>query len=485
MGASRKTDNYNLPLWDGPDKFTITGDLNHTNEIIDSTLKNNEDTATRASNLAADSNARVIEVANSVDTKITSATNDIKASVATSLSAQNDSFNKTISDVHTSASNLEASVDHKLAKNMDDVSNAITQVPKKFLVDIVGEYGADPTGKTDTAIIFNSVTDSHPDGCVIFFRPGTYLFNQSIKVVGSTRIIGSGSVRASVYGAASDEHGGTFLDFRVPATQRSCFTFDRYGTFTLEHICIGTKGQDTVAPFITLYEKTAIIYDVSFSGPPSQENGNCTQDAIRFGDSNSIFQGYGTRVSDVSFNRIRTCLALGRACNGVMITNVVITGTCGSSTGARSAIDLDGTGDQCTANVIDNVVCEAHAYPYIVSLGESKYNVLSNFQAWDTTVAPSTFDCAILFKANSNSLNNIFRNFYLDLLGFDRMSKDNRHLCWHNSYDGVGHRSAPFMTEDQMRNTSIKYPTGSLALRDTDAQLFFYNGAEWIQLAKA
>jgi len=493
MGHSRKTDNYNLPLWDGGDKFTITGDLNHAHEIIDSTLKNNEDISTRASNLAADSSARVNDVSTSVDTRITAATESLNGTLSSALSTQNDTFNTTIAGLESSVdgkiTGLETSVDGKIAgletsvdgtvnSLRDDMAQAVASVPDKYLIDIVGDYGADPTGVTDTTPIFAQINADNPDGSCIFFRAGTYLFNDTIQIVGSTRLIGSGSVRASSAGEAEYEHGGTFLDFRAPVSRSQCITFDEWGTCNIEHLTIGTKGDTECAVFIKGNRKVLIIEDVSFCGPPNIRDEACKQDAIVFGTFGKIFGGYGTRINNVSFTRIRTCITMGPACNGVMVTNLVIAGTCGSSDSGGAPIVLDGAGDQCTANYIANVVCEVDSYPYLVAMGESKFNVLTNLQAWDTGVPDGPFDKAILIKG-PQCINNSFKDIYIDILGFDRMSTDNMYLCGWNSYEGGGYQSVRTMTHAQLTDPTVKYPAGSFALNDTDGRLNFFDGANW------
>lgn len=48
MASTNKTTNYNLPQWIGSDKPTWLGDLNNAFSTIDTTMKNNADTATLA-----------------------------------------------------------------------------------------------------------------------------------------------------------------------------------------------------------------------------------------------------------------------------------------------------------------------------------------------------------------------------------------------------------------------------------------------------
>ena len=485
MGFSRKTDNYNLPLWDGGDKFTITGDLNHAHEIVDSTLKNNEDISTRASNLAADASARVNDVSKSVDTRVTvlessvdskieTAKNDINSSVSTSLSNQNNSINTTVTG-------LKTSVDGDIKSLRDDMAKAVAGVPAKYLVDIVGEYGADPTGTTDTTPIFAKINTDNPNGCCIFFRPGTYLFNDMIQIVGNTRLVGSGAIRTSTSGHAEWESGGTFLDFRVPGGRRQCISFDAHGTCSIEHLTIGTKGDSATTTFINDSVKVLIIDDVSFSGPPEVINDNCTQDAIVLGSSGNNFAAYGTRINNVTFSRIRTCITLGPACNGILVSNIVIAETCGSSLTDIGAIHLDGGADQCTANWIMNVVAEPHAYSYLVSLGNTKNNRFDNLQAWDTGwMNPKLFKQVILFYPNAKG--NIFNETWLDGMSWDKMSSDNLHLAKYNTCNQGSRRSLQFMTAQDREATKTQVPPGSLCLAEEDGRPYFNTGKDWISI---
>ena len=499
MGHSRKTDNYNLPLWDGGDKFTITGDLNHTHEIIDSTLKNNEDISTRASNLAADSSARVNDVSTNVNSKVAAlestgdsrvttlestvgskietAKGEINASVSTSLSDQNNTINTTVT-------NLSKSVDDNVKSLRDDMAQAVADVPSKYLIDIVGDYGADPTGVADTTPIFSQINVDNPDGSCIFFRSGTYRFNDSIEIKGSTRLVGSGAIRTATSGTAEYEHGGTFLDFRTSAGRGQCIGFDAWGTCNIEHLTIGTKGKIASAPFIKDSGKVLIIEDVSFSGPPNMINDGCQQDAIILGQSGNLFAGYGTRIDNVTFSRIRTCINMGPGCNGTMVSNIVITQTCGSSDDDRGAIHLDGITDQCSANLIMNVVAEPHAYSYLVSLANAKSNQFYNLQAWDTTwMDPKRFKNAVHFISPA-AKENVFNYIWLDGMSWGKLANDNKFLTWGNVVNQGGKRSLPFMTGDEMV-ANKDAPTGSMCLNEADGKPWINVGGAWSQIALA
>ncbi len=488
MSASNRTDNYGLPLFAGEDKPTFTGDINHAFVVTDGVLKNNENISTRASNLAADSSARVDDVSKSVDTRVTALESSVDSKIETAKSDINTSVSKSLSDqnnsINTTVTGLKTSVDGDIKTLRDDISKAIAGVPSKYLIDIVGDYGADPTGVTDTTPIFAKINTDNPDGCCIFFRRGTYLFSDSIQVVGSTRLVGSGSVRSSSAGIAEYEHGGTFLDFRTPGNRGQCISFDSWGTCNIEHLTIGTKGGSSCAPFIKGNRKVLIIEDVSFSGPPSMINDSCQQDAIILGSEGNNFGGYGTRIDNVTFTRIRTCINMGPGCNGTLISNIVVTQTCGTSDGNMGPIHLDGGSDQCTANWIMNVVAEPHAYKCIVSLVNAKNNRFDNLQAWDTGwMDPKRFEQVIRFLS-PNAIGNIFNEAWLDGMSWDRLSSDNKHLTWRNTSNQGSMRSLPWMSPQEMADNNLA-PTGSLCLNTYDGWLWYNAENTWVKLARA
>ena len=493
MGFSGTTDGYRLPQWVGTDKPTFTGDLNKAMITVDTVLGKNEDVAIKASNLAAATSAQVTDVTNnvnskvtalesSVDSKVTALGSSVDSKIETAMGEINTSVSKSLSDqnssINTTVTNLSKSVDDSAKSLRDDMAKAIAGVPSKYLIDIVGDYGADPTGVADTTPIFAKINVDNPDGCCIFFRSGTYLFNDTIQVVGSTRLVGSGSVRSSSAGIAEYEHGGTFLDFRTPGNRGQCISFDTWGTCNIEHLTIGTKGGSACAPFIKGNRKVLIIEDVSFSGSPNVINDSCQQDAIILGSEGSIFGGYGTRIDNVTFSRIRTCIKMGPGCNGTLVSNIVVTQTCGTSDNDMGAIILDGGSDQCTSNWIMNVVAEPHAYKYLVSLGNARNNRFDNLQTWDTGwMDPKRFEHAIRFLS-PNAHDNVFNNVWLDGMSWDSLSTDNKHLAWHNVTNQGNKRSLPFMT-DQERNDNNSAPIGSMCLAEADGSVWINTGNVW------
>lgn len=80
MASTNKTTNYNLPQWIGSDKPTWLGDLNNAFLTIDTTMKNNSDTATLANgnaDTALDNSQNALNKIGNLNNLLTTNKNDL------------------------------------------------------------------------------------------------------------------------------------------------------------------------------------------------------------------------------------------------------------------------------------------------------------------------------------------------------------------------------------------------------------------------
>jgi len=208
-------------------------------------------------------------------------------------------------------------------------------------------------------------------------------------------------------------------------------------------------------------------------------NDLCQQDAIVLGYESNMFGGYGTRINNVTFSRIRTCITMGPGCNGVLVSNILIAQTCGNSNTKMGAIYID----RCKANWIMNVVAEPHAYSYLVTLGDAKFNRFDNLQVWDTSLMnPMLFKKVINFDSGE-AIDNIFNNIYLDGLSLNQLSSDNSHMGRNNTCNNWNMRSLPHYTA-QSRADHLA-PSGSMCIGVEDGSLWLLVEGVWVKMAKA
>jgi hypothetical protein len=155
------------------------------------------------------------------------------------------------------------------------------------------------------------------------------------------------------------------------------------GTFEITGLTITDQGTSS-NPFLRTTNSKLHLHDMAFSGNPSKSGTTCDQDAIVLGgvlraaggDSdgtvNGPFQGYGTQIVNVHFDRIRRAALFQLYANAIVMRDCNIWITCGSNLAGGSAIELasawGGTVDYISGNVIAGNLIEVNSYVYPIKV---------------------------------------------------------------------------------------------------------------------
>lgn len=258
---------------------------------------------------------------------------------------------------------------------------ADTAQRKLSQVFAVASYGTvDTTGADDSsAAVLAAITAANAaGGGVVQFPGGTLRIDSQITFptdAGGAHapiiLRGIGAAEDGVYGNPARRTGGTLLDLRYTGTGGK-IAASGWGLVGIESLGLTqTVAASDSSEFIRVLNSTLRVRQITITGHASLSGSACIQDGIILGSSTgALFQGYGSNVSDVAFDRIRTGIALRQAANSVYATNCLWTINCGSSTDA-AAIDVRGTGDQSAGNVFINMLTEG-AYMYRVMLKDAR-----------------------------------------------------------------------------------------------------------------
>lgn len=279
----------------------------------------------------------------------------------------------------------------------------------RFMLDIVHDLGADPTGKTSCSTALSKGLDQLKEaGGTIYFPPGVFKLSEQITLptlddhlkIAPIQFQGSGRQDASTAGVDYWRQGGTILacehngqaQFVLRGRSRVVFR-----DLTFEN----TSDPKIKAPFLNFIESSFSVENCSFKGHDDLEFTKCIQDAIILGnpgDGDAIFAGYGSSIQNCNFDRIRRAITFLGGANGVMVQNIVITQQCGTGEDRGAALVFDAGDDNACANLVVNVVAECHAYPYLIKMQHNSVrNTFLNIQCWDYTwMDPKIFKKAFL-----------------------------------------------------------------------------------------
>jgi len=197
-------------------------------------------------------------------------------------------------------------------------------------------------------------------------------------------------------GRGTPPSGGSILEFTGTDTYGLLKT-NGLGVLRIEGVMFRNTGAGTT-PFIYTTNTTLHVEHCSFLG--SKSGVTCDQDAIICGGVNQVegfagwtdgFQGYGTKIADNFFDRIRRAV-YGRAFfNGAVIRDNTIWQSCGSNLAGGAAIEIDGqpgTGSQAAVgNVIAGNLIETWSYIYAIKLRWSQQNSIAENNAYDSGAA--------------------------------------------------------------------------------------------------
>ncbi|MGH9468060.1 MAG: glycosyl hydrolase family 28-related protein, partial [Terriglobales bacterium] len=166
------------------------------------------------------------------------------------------------------------------------------------------------------------------------------------------------------------------------------------GTLGMFGLSLTDFGTDC-APFIEVTNTVLQIRGVSFWG--TKPGTTACNDAILLGSSNpsltptangySLFQGYGTVISDNFFAQIRRAVWAGTAANSVMIESNTVWEDSGDSQPNEGAISFhcNAGSSQCDRNYITGNLIEVANYPSGMYFDYTVNSFLSGNQFWDAS----------------------------------------------------------------------------------------------------
>lgn len=304
-----------------------------------------------------------------------------------------------------------------------------------------GDFGAAVDGTTDDTKAVNDALAylARVGGGTLLIPPGTMLITGQIvpPYVGTSRPT-QVPLRIQGVGAAANSYlidpppsGGSVWNMTFAATGNNVAKIQTVGAGLLE-IC-GIKFTDTSTsntPFIWTTNTALNIHDCVFQGYTGNSGTACTQQAIQLGGRTSAamtlggtlptngFQGYGTVIRDCWFAHIEIAVGLGGSCNSVLMSNLTVDTTCGSSDAQGAPIRFYGQARGTAGNVVHSCVLEVTNYPYGIAMVDAgtggqatnQLNVISNVSWWDET---ATTQGAVYFSAYS-TYNTVGPVGYLD-----------------------------------------------------------------------
>ncbi len=228
----------------------------------------------------------------------------------------------------------------------------------------------------------------------------------------SLRITGQG--RATNWQINSGT-GGTTLDLRYSGGGHKIETYGQ-GVLELDHLTLADKGTSST-PFVLTIGTTLHAHDLGVSGNPSKSRATCDQDVFVLGGLEGTttnngpthaFQGYGTVIERVMFEKIRSGVLARRFANNVVVSALSFSNRCGSNND-QGAIEFNpGTGAAVpggepaafiSGSVIRDNLIEVYGYKYGIRLmNKCEYNLISGNAFWDVDrgdyVADIMFDTA-------------------------------------------------------------------------------------------
>lgn len=172
------------------------------------------------------------------------------------------------------------------------------------------------------------------------------------------------------------------------------------GTLTIADLALTDRGTDC-APFIGTTNTTLYIHRVSFWGTAA--NTSACNDAILLGSttsatgagstSYSIFQGYGTDITQNFFGNIRRAVWAGSAANSILVDKNTFWLTSGTSLTNEGAISFHcGTGsDACQEDYISGNIFELPNYPSAMYFQNTTNAYIAGNQYWDSSATTQQF----------------------------------------------------------------------------------------------
>ena len=286
-------------------------------------------------------------------------------------------------------------------------------------------YGLVGDGATDNTAAINTLLAAvyaAGGGTILFPCGSTYLFSGQIVLPNNGNTTTpeqppmrlTGTCSQSQNNNVSVSSGGAVLDFRYSGTYGQLVS-QGLGTLEIDHLVIEDNGTGST-PFVYDTNTTLYVHDNIFQGntsygPPSA---NPTKDAIVLGGTvwndpalnlDTNFRGFGTRVTGNTFAHIRHAVMANVDANGLVITDNMVSLTCGSGTAGDAPFVLQGDGTHYTAGgyMAGNLI-EEYGYTYGVKLASTVVGWLfegNNF--YDSSTSTADYDAE-----NSTTYSNTF-----------------------------------------------------------------------------
>ncbi len=323
--------------------------------------------------------------------------------------------------------------------------DAATKVPVSQIPDLSVLYG-----KVFTPENFGGIGDGSADdttavngaiaaimtagGGTLYLTPGkTYKCNGAIvfpyanpgptPVQKPVRITGGGAATSNGRWASSPINGGPVLDLRytgADALHQAKIDTRGSGWLELDHVTLFSGGTDNFPIFQTT-NTTCHIHHNAFVGNLSNAGTTCVQDAIFFGGTdivygdgiNAPFQGYGSKVHDNYFSRIRRGFVGQKSCNQISVEDNTFSTSCGSSTGG--AIEFDGQGSSfCVGNTTNGNTIEVSNYKYGIAVYRTTMCTFGPDGYYDATGNHT----AAIYIDDTATYNEVWDGFHVDAFQF-------------------------------------------------------------------
>lgn len=335
-----------------------------------------------------------------------------------------------VSATDSRLSDSRPATDASVAALVNNAASSTSGALKAAFVatDTPEAHGAVGDGTTDDTAAVNAAIAAvqAAGGGTVLFTPG-----KTYRCLGAITPVYSGPSNAPVqkpvrlvstsgpggwngYWSATPLNGGATLDLRYDGTDgQHPAKIDTRGAGFLEisYLTLLSGGSDDF-PFLQTTNTAVFAHHNTVVGNAAKTGTACVQDVFMLGSTTTTigstatapFQGYGSKISENYFARIRRGIYGQVYANAVVVRDNTFSSSCGNSSGGAILFDGDPagtTGASDTGCLIEGNLIEATNYQYGIVIRHSvRQQVIAN-QCYDAT---TTTKAAVLFD---NSLWNL------------------------------------------------------------------------------
>lgn len=281
-----------------------------------------------------------------------------------------------------------------LSKAVADGRYPPTTGPIKADMSALGVYlpeahGAKGDGTTDdTAAVNAAIAAAQTNGGKVWLQNKTYLCLGAITPVYSgpstapvqkpVRITSNGGAGSNGYWAVGPTNGGPILDLRYDGTDGlhpAKIDTRGAGSLEIDHIVLRSGGTDDY-PFLRTSNTTCFLHHNMVVGNAAHIRAAAVQDVFVFGGTSNVtigdgpdapFQGYGGKVHDNYFAKIRRGFLGQNYCNSISVENNTFSTTCGSSTGGAIEFHGSAIAGYTVGNLTRGNTIECTNYKYAIA----------------------------------------------------------------------------------------------------------------------